>query len=224
MSPGERGLGLRVHHVFVAVEPATPAIALLGQAGFALAAAREHEGQGTANRCLHLANGYLELLWARDAAELASDTVRPTGLAERLDWRRSGASPFGVALKAVGGASVATPFPVVPYRAPFAGGRFTLLLADEPAAKGMPLVFVLPPGLPERTDAVEHPCGASAIARIGLSVPRHPSASPALAWLVGAGLCEARQTPEPAMTLDLAGGDGRHVLDLAPHAPVRLAW
>jgi len=217
-------MAFRIHHVFAAATPGCPSAASLRRHGFAPAVPREHEGQGTANTCLHFANGYLELLWARNAAELDSAAVAPTGLAERLAWRDTGASPFGILLRATGETPTAAPFPVEPYRAPFAGGRFVFLLADEPARRGMPLVAILPPDLPDRTEAVAHPCGASTIEHLRFTVAGDPDASPALAWLTRAGLCEAARAQTPCLELTLGGATAPGTLDLAPDAPVRLAW
>jgi hypothetical protein len=217
-------MALHIHHVFVAATPGCPAVAPLRRHGFAPAAPREHEGQGTANTCLHFANGYLELLWARDAAELASTEVAPTGLADRLAWRDTGASPFGIVLRERGDGPPDAPFPVVPYRAPFAGGRFVFLLADEPVRRGMPLVVILPPDLPDRTEGPDHSCGATTIVRLRLSVAGDPEASPALAWLTREGLCETARAEIPYLELTLGGATAPGTLDLAPDVPVRLVW
>jgi len=212
--------GITLDHVFVAVAPGSGVPGRLAAAGFVLAAPREHPGQGTANTCLHLDGGYLELLWARDAAELASPAVRPSGLRERLDWWRSGASPFGLLLRAPEG--IVPPFPVAPYRAPFGDGRFVFLLADEPVTAGLPLVGILPHGLPAHGGPGDHAMGRRALGRVHLALPQPVGASPALAWLAAAGLCTVEQADAPCLTLHL--GEGREVLDLAPEAPLRLRW
>lgn len=205
-------------HVFVAVDPESVAPRRLEAAGFALAPPREHPGQGTANVCLRLDGGYLELLWARDTAELATPAVHAIGLGRRLDWRLTGASPFGLLLRGAEGA--APPFPTVPYRAPFGDGRFVFQVADEPVEAGMPLVAILPPDLPSHGGGTTHPNGVSRFGAVGLDLPRRESA--ALAWMERAGLVTVRETAAPGMTLTL--GDSGVALDLAPDVPLCLRW
>src|SRR2546423_1508425 len=77
---------------------------------------RIHQGQGTANACAFFDNAYLELLWRHDDDELQSEVVRPLGLWERVRWRETGASPFGVAFRPE---DDNVPIETWPYDAPF---------------------------------------------------------------------------------------------------------
>lgn len=205
-------------HVFVAVEPDSAASRRLATAGFALAPPREHPGQGTANVCLHLEGGYLELLRARDAAELASPAVRAIGLGDRLAWRRTGASPFGLLLR--GPADAPLPFPTVPYRAPFGDGRFVFRVADQAAEEGVPMIAILPPDLPAHGARARHPNGATRFGTVALDLPQ--TASAALRWMERSGFVSVREAAEPCMTLTF--GETGGALDLAPDAPLSIRW
>src|SRR5437879_3127395 len=90
---------LAVDHVFICVENPHAAERALADFGLQFGRRRIHQGQGTANACAFFDNAYLELLWRHDDDDLQSEVVRPLGLWERVRWRETGASPFGVALR-----------------------------------------------------------------------------------------------------------------------------
>ena len=106
-----------------------------------------HEGQGTANACAFFDNAYLELLWRHDDRELQSAVVRPLALWERLRWRQTGASPFGVALRT---ADVALPIDTWPYAAAFLSPGKSIPIVTAPNAGHEPLIFAHPGTLPIR--------------------------------------------------------------------------
>lgn len=215
-------IGFVLDHVFVAAEPAGASPGRLAAEGFVLTGPHVHPGQGTANLCLHVAGGYLELLWAHDENELASPAVRPSGLAQRLAWRTSGASPFGILLRAPENASL--PFPVVPYRAPFADGRLVFRLAADPVDAGYPLVALLPPGLPARGGPTDHRTGNLRLEGVHFELPCDIAASAALTWLSRAGLCGIARGATPLLELRLGGATSPGMLDLQPEVPLRLVW
>jgi len=90
---------LAVDHVFICVENPHAAERALADFGLQFGRRRIHQGQGTANACAFFDNAYLELLWRHDDDDLQSEVVRPLGLWERVRWRETGASPFGVAFR-----------------------------------------------------------------------------------------------------------------------------
>jgi hypothetical protein len=87
---------LHLDHVFCMVPPDGEWAARLADAGWSLDAGRAHAGQGTRNRRLVLARQYLELAWVEDDAVARGNQLR---LDRRADWRRTGASPFGIGLR-----------------------------------------------------------------------------------------------------------------------------
>jgi hypothetical protein len=106
---------LEIDHIFLFVAPAGPEAERLGHVGLRESYRRVHPGQGTANVCYCFDNAYLELLWATDRREIASPDIARTRLAERADWRRNGACPFGIAVRG----EVSLPFATWGYRAPY---------------------------------------------------------------------------------------------------------
>jgi hypothetical protein len=87
---------LELDHVFCLVDPAGDWAARLEGAGWRLDEGSVHAGQGTRNRRLAWPEHYLELLWVADEPEARANPLR---LDRRADWRRSGASPFGIGLR-----------------------------------------------------------------------------------------------------------------------------
>src|SRR5713226_1941585 len=90
---------LAVDHVFICVESPHAAERALADFGVQFGRRRIHQGQGTANACAFFDNAYLELLSRHDDQELQSPAVRPLALWERVRWRQTGASPFGIAFR-----------------------------------------------------------------------------------------------------------------------------
>ena len=131
---------LELDHVFVFVTPGAPEAAALG---LCESYRRRHPGQGTANVCYCFDNAYLELLWVTDRAELTAPAVARTRLAERADWRRTGASPFGIALR---GPDPDTPLPFESwdYAAPFLPAGMAIPVAVASDDPRQPFLFRSP--------------------------------------------------------------------------------
>src|SRR5687768_9248642 len=87
---------LEVDHVFAFVEPPGAWPQALEKAGFRLDPGHAHEGQGTRNRRLLLRRSYIEWIWLERRHDAQSNPLR---LDRRADWRTSGWSPFGLALR-----------------------------------------------------------------------------------------------------------------------------
>ena len=87
---------LVLDHVYVCTPPEPPEVDALRALGFTVEFSRDHPGQGTRNRLLLLHDNYLELLFLADRTEAENNMLR---LDRRVDWAKTGASPFGVALR-----------------------------------------------------------------------------------------------------------------------------
>ena len=137
------GAPVELDHLFVMVRPGAPEAAGLAGAGLRESFRRDHTGQGSTNLCYCFDNAYLELLWLRgDPAEARSPPAARLRLAERADWRTTGASPFGIALRTAPGAAL--PFATWDYAAPFLPEGVTIpvaLASDDPR---QPLLFRSP--------------------------------------------------------------------------------
>ncbi len=217
-------MGYRLDHIFVLTDAHEDAMARLAEAGFAVSTQRNHPGQGTANRCVFFENGYLELLWVADRAEVCSATTQPTELDERSRWRETAASPFGIALRGGPEAGGAVPFPYIPYRPAYLPEPSAILLADEPATRGVPLVFVVPPDLAAHGSGPSHACGAKAVSDVVVTSTVTPSVSPALTMLSHHKLCRVEVAMAPHVHIEL---DHRHQgrsIDLGPDTPLSVSW
>lgn len=189
---------LHLCHVFVFVEPEAPQAAVLERAGLRESYRRAHPGQGTANRCYVFDNAYLELLWATDDRELASPAVAPTGLRERADWRRTGACPFGIALRTEPPEAPfpfeGWPFECWEYRAPFLPPGLTIPVARSSADPRQPFLFRSPGSTrPDRwTDGRggdrQRAAGLAEIAAIRMTLPPGVQPSADLRRLESLGL------------------------------------
>lgn len=184
---------LSLDHLFVLVEPGAPERVALEREGLREGFRRRHPGQGTANVCFCFDNAYLELLWEEDREEIASPVVARTRLAERAAWRRTGASPFGVAVRAdPPGAPL--PFATWDYRPPYLpeGAVIDVALAsDDPR---LPLIFRSPgASRPDawtdgRAGARQRPAGPAEIAGVHVELSPGVRADAALLSLQEAGV------------------------------------
>ncbi len=190
-------------HVFVCTAPDESTTALR-RLGLTVQFERQHPGQGTRNRLALFGPNYLELLWLADRAEAEHNLVR---LDRRVDWRQTGASPFGIAMR--GRKDDAPDVPWVHYQLEgfpvglWIDGR-TL---DEPR---LPLVFTFdrPADVPAGPahggypkGLLQHACGATAIDSVTVSGPGLGYA-PALPLPSSVMLGEG---PTPELTLVLQG-------------------
>lgn len=206
---------LALDHLFVFVEPGAPERAALERAGLRESFRRRHPGQGTANVCFCLDNAYLELLWEEDPQEIASPVVARTRLAERAAWRRTGASPFGVAVRSdPPGAPL--PFATWEYRPPYLPGGVVIdvaLASDDPR---QPLLFRSPgaarpdvwTGTDGRAGERQRPAGLAEIAGVHIELSPGVRADAALLRLEEAGLLsigEGGAGPRMVVTLSRVG-------------------
>lgn len=197
-------------HVFVFCRPGAPEAARLEAAGLRAGRERQHEGQGTANKCFFFANAMLELIWIEDEAEARSELVRPLGLWERANWRQTGASPFGFCLRLRPG--VEMPVPTWDYRPPYLPeGAAIQIVRDQQLQQ--PLVFAIaakwePPPL-------EHRLRQSRVTRCISTQPTLPPSE--------LDVFEAR-VGEHHFDIELDGGGSVHVLDCRPELPLTLRW
>lgn len=202
-------------HLFVMVAPDAPERTALEEAGLRESFRREHPGQGTRNVCYCFDNAYLELLWVEDPVAVQSAAIRPTGLHLRADWRRSGASPFGVGLRRGHGD---LPLPVWDFAPPYLPPGMTIPVAQASSDLRQPFVFLSPGATrPDQwTDGrAGQRQGAAQIAEIGaveLTVTAPPD--PGLVDLLMAAGIHLRQGHEAALRMTLTGDAGAIQLTL----------
>lgn len=205
---------LDIDHLFVFVAPGAPEARRLDRAGLRPSYRRRHTGQGTANICYCFDNAYLELLWVADEAEIRSLKIARTRLAERADWRRSEASPFGIAVRT---ASVESPLPFETwdYHAPFLPDGRTIAVALASEDPRQPLLFRSPGTVrpdawtDDRANDRQIHAGLREIVAVHLNSPPSVAPSPALKTLEDAGLLSlgtGGDTPGAVLTLSGAAG------------------
>ena len=211
---------LELDHVFVCTPDREQALETLTAAGLDRGPSRVHHGQGTANDCFYFENAYLELLWMNDESEIRSPAVRPLCLWERIHWRESGASPFGLALRPLAGFDLAK-LETWPYEAAYLPvGRSIPILSPRDAASRA-LVFLsmnhLPPSSYGDAESA-HLIHRGRSRRITcVALPPDEAVSPEAPGGDNKGIC-ARY-----MILELDGGLGE-VIDLRPALPLEIRW
>lgn len=211
---GASSSGWSIDHLFVFVAPGALEAAALTRLGLVESFRRAHPGQGTANVCFCFDNAYLELLWVADADEAATCALARCGLAARADWRRTGASPFGIALRSAD-PGAAAPFPCWDYAAPFLPAGMAIPVATAGDDPRQPLLFRSPGNArPDRwTDgragARQTVAGLAEIVSARLGFPEGVAPDPAFEMLAARGLIDLdRRGTAPTMELELSRANG----------------
>jgi hypothetical protein len=201
---------LALDHAFVCVDPEPGELLTLRRLGFTSAFSRRHTGQGTANELILFPQNYLELLFLFDRAEAEESLVR---LDRRCDWRKSGASPFGVALR--GPKSSVSDTSWVHYR-PQGMSEGVWLAEATLEDPSLPLLFVFDQadaaaGGPASRDyapaLMQHACGASGIASLRVT-------GPGLGRVRGLPLPDNvifSEADSPRMELEIEGREGPEI-------------
>jgi hypothetical protein len=180
---------LELDHLFVWVSEGAPEASALERLGLRPdPTVHKHAGQGTSSVVFLFERAYLELIWV-DEPEVAAAKGREMGadMIARADWRRTGASPFGVGLRRRR-AGDEPPFPTREYRAEWMPPETCILIAEDAADVREPFRFVVPEGIamappeqleewleskPEMRESFTHPLGVRALtgARVGVGGP-----------------------------------------------------
>ncbi len=201
------------------VEDAPAAERLLADFGLRFDLHATHAGQGTANACAFFDNAYLELLWRHDGGGLQSEAVRPVALWERVRWRQTGASPFGIALRPADGESAA---PTWPYHAAFLPAGSYIPIVTPSHTPHEPLVFLIPGSLPIRVRTpAEHRGRRRTLTGVTVAGPYAASPSAALAASAGVRVVRA---DDHHLAMEWDGGVAGESRDFRPHLPLVLCW
>jgi hypothetical protein len=200
-------------HVFICVESGAPEARRLEKAGLRESFRRSHPGQGTANLCYCFEDAYLELLWEADAGEIASPAIARTRLAERARWQRTGASPFGIALRIAPADPL--PFESWDYRPPYLPAGLAIPVAVDSDDPRQPFLFrsigsTRPDAWTDgRAGNRQRAAGLAGLAGLHLDMPADAAPGPALRALAAAGvLTLGTLAGEPRMVLTLARSGG----------------
>ncbi|RYZ92987.1 MAG: hypothetical protein EOP06_02485 [Proteobacteria bacterium] len=132
-------MALILDHVFCFCDNALHESRVLAEAGFNLTAGKRHHGQGTANRSVVFETNYLELIFLNSRTDAQANSLR---LDRRADWRFSGSSPFGIALRGTLEPEDAIHF--TEYRPPYNPASRILIHKFDTTQPDFPLLFVMP--------------------------------------------------------------------------------
>jgi hypothetical protein len=209
-------------HVFYATTDADATQKILTEFGIAFTERRVHHGQGTANACAPFENAFFELLLPHDVAELRSSFVKPLGLDERMRWRETGASPFGICLL---GDSRSLPFETWTYKAAYLPTGSGIPIVTPPGSHADPLVFMTSQSRRLPHQSPKHRGARRTLTRV--SMQRMASASPVSAgvrWFAEDGVFSLKDGPVHLLELewDHAREGASH--DFSPDLPIRIRW
>lgn len=219
-------------HLFICTAVNAPEADQLVTLGLTEGQPNRHPGQGTVNRRFFFHNAFLEFLWVDDEQEVHSAVVQPMGLWERWQYRHTGASPFGIALRPAQpvAAPVTLPFDTWAYRPPYLPPTLQIDVARNSVHLDEPLLFYIPFGgrpdtFPvERQQPLAHPAGMKAITSVRLSLPQNRSISPALAAMAQIGLVQFN--PASTHLAEVTFDEGRYgqMADFRPALPLLFRW
>jgi hypothetical protein len=217
---------LELDHVvlFAAVDaPEAQTLEALGLTGFG--GTTRHGDLGTASTSFFFENTYLELLWVQDAAA-AARTFLPLDfdLQARINWRTTGAVPFGIMLRRTAGATKSIPFPTRPLKAGWMPGDVEIHFAAGNLAE--PYYGVVPPdlaypGFQSTIPALPHKLGVKRLTGIKFSLPTAEYSLPAT-LLAASGTASFEMGAAPHLDLEFDGGAQGRVVDAADVLPLRL--
>jgi hypothetical protein len=222
---------LEIDHLFVCCSPGAPEAELLLGSGFSEGQPNTHPGQGTSCRRFFFRNGYLELLWIHDEREVRSDLVTPSALWERIHYRQTGYSPFGIGLRhsMEDAGPLELPFTTWAYRPPYLPPSLEICVADTGRQIAEPFIFVLPGGArpdepqPGRRQPLVHTCGAEGLTNIEITVVSEPG-STALKTIEQVGMVVVKVGMAPLVKVKFDNGRSGEILDCRPSMPLVLRW
>jgi len=219
-------VALEFDHVFICVEDLPSSERILSEFGFEFSSPGIHKGQGTANACAFFDNAYLELLSRRNDDELQSELVKPVGLWQRLRWRETGASPFGIAFRPE---NKDLPVATWPYFAPFLPSGSQIPIVTPPLQWREPLTFIslksqgpetLPP---EQARPLNHREGRHKLTAVSVHCTAE-EVSNGLRSFCELGLLTVKASREHHLQLELDSARRGETHDFRPKLPLELIW
>jgi len=144
---------MQLDHIFICTQRNAPAATHLQTLGLTEGSAKQHPGQGTANRRFFFHNAFLELLWEEDTHDTQNALTQPTRLYERLNPNNATVSPFGVCFRPGFHELAQPPFPHFDYRPLHLPADLKIQIA-QPNLLTEPMWFYL--GFGQRPDLLPH--------------------------------------------------------------------
>jgi hypothetical protein len=207
-----------VDHVFICTDTGAPQAQRLIDFGLTEGPANTHPGQGTANRRFFFRSTMLELLWVSDAEEARAPGAAPTLLWERWSNRRSGACPFGIALR---GSAAVPPFRAWDYEPAYLPPGLRLQIATD-ASVSEPM-WVYMPAVERASRGVRHSIAIEDITAVRIVSPAADTSRVTVA-LAARGLVALTPGPAYLLELEFDGGGKRSTADFRPDLPLVIHW
>ena len=228
-------------HIFVWVSPGAPEAATLQKLGlYTDGKVHKHSGQGTSSKVFMFENAYLELIWVDepDVARRKSQDMG-TDLLARVDWRRTGASPFGIGLHHLAAGSRALPFPTKKYWAEWMNPDTFISIAESSVNLKEPFYFVVPDyfavssaeqlkqlldNQPEYRKHYVHELGVRRLTGIRIMSNQVGRFSETASVLSKNGVAVVKRGKSSYAELTFDGGTQRKTIDVRPALPLILKY
>ena len=219
---------LELDHIFICISDELNVTRTLTEFGLNLSSRQLHKGQGTANRCAYFDNAYLELLLRDSDRDLQSKQVEAVSLWERMRWRNTNASPFGVSFRFTE-TKQNIPVATRPYDAPFLPEGITIPVATPQDSIYEPLVFLslvakapIEQNLPNRS-LLKHRGDQHKITGLKITTPFYER-SQQLQWFSDRDLISVRVGNEHHVELELDSGKTQQIANFNPILPLSIKW
>ena len=221
---------LELDHVFVCVSEELNIVNTLTDFGLNLSARQIHQGQGTANRCAFFNNAYLELLLHNNNQELQSRAVQAISLGERMQWKKTKASPFGVAFRFEKDTEQNIPMKTWSYDAPFLPDGVTIPIITPLNSIQEPLLFLslmTKPPIERKSvhcSALEHRGNKRLLTQVKITTSSDQKLSKQLQWFCDRDLVSIAQGAEHHAELEWDNGKERQIFDFRPILPLSIRY
>lgn len=134
-----------IDHIFIWSPDNGKEIELFKDAGFTSIISGSHEGQGTAGEYIFFLNFYIELLFISNNEQAENKFIAfAENYKERIDWRNTNASPFGLGVKLKPYEKGDIPFDFSEYKASWIKEDSIILPVENNDLKN-PFIFLVPP-------------------------------------------------------------------------------
>ena len=213
---------MEIDHLFIFASSGAPEADVFEAYGFKEGPARQHVGQGTANRRFFFGNTYLELLYVDDEPQLHTPITQITRLAERFDKRNSDISPFGICFKQRN-CAIAT----VDYQPEYLPAGYQLtLVKDNPLTEPLWFFLQTPEGmaLPYQRQAFVPAGELNQLTQVTITISQAAQLSAAAKVLIGSSCVNLVADLSPLMELCFDHGRQGQSHDFRPALPLKLYW
>ncbi len=228
-------------HIFIWVSPGAPEAATLQKLGlYTDGKIYKHVGQGTSSIAFFFENAYLELIWV-DEPDVARQNSQEMGtdLLARVNWRQTGASPFGIGLHHLTAQASDIPFPTKRYRAEWMEAGTFISIAESSANLRKTFYFIVPDYLavpsgerlkqlidnsPTYRKSTTHALGVRRLTGVKIISNQPGKFSETASMISKNGVAVVKRGKSPHAELTFDGNARGEVLDVRPALPLILKY